>query len=306
MMLKALFISLRPRQWIKNLILYAGFLFSMGHHSFDPVKEAALFGRVTLAFFLFCLLTGSVYLFNDIFDRRQDARHPVNRNRPIAADTLPVPVAWIATILLLLAVFSVGFALDPAFSYLAIVYFLIFVLYTLALKRVVILDTIIVAIGFVLRAFAGTIAAGVQISVWLVICTFFLALLLGFGKRRSEIAILGDSPELNRYQLRGYRMPHLDLLLGICAILAVVSYTMYALSDRISALVGPDILFTLPFVIFGIFRYLFLVVNENAGDDPVAALFSDSPLLITVIAWLAVSAFILTVHPDLLRGVIVQ
>ncbi|HUX08409.1 MAG TPA: decaprenyl-phosphate phosphoribosyltransferase [Acidobacteriota bacterium] len=302
----ALIRSLRPKQWIKNLILYAGWLFSLGERAFEWSNELALFGRATWAFAVFCLLSSSIYLFNDIMDVRADRLHPVKRKRPIASGALPIPLAACTSVVLLAAGLAAAFTINAGFAAAAVTYFVLVTLYSLALKRVPILDSMIIAFGFVLRAIAGALAVEVAISVWLVVCTIFLALFLGFAKRRSELVTLGDAAANHRDILALYSVGFLDLLITICCTLAVISYSLYSISSHAMSVFGPDALLTLPFVFFGVFRYLYLVVLENRGEDPATLLLHDYQLLGAVILWIAVSTILLTLKPGLLNNVLVQ
>lgn len=299
-MIFALIKSLRPKQWVKNLFLYAGWLFSVGDRVLSLDNELRLFGTVTYGFAMFCLLSSAVYLLNDVVDVEADRRHPKKKDRPIASGTLPIPVALLAALVLLAAGAALSFMLSAPFGIVAIIYFLIFVLYSTALKRIIILDTMIIALGFVLRAVAGAIAINVEISAWLVICTVFLALFLGFAKRRSELVVLGSNAAEHRGTLAHYSVPLLDQFLVICSTLAIISYSLYTISPRAVQVFGADFLLTLPFVFFGIFRYLYLVVQENRGGDPASVLLADPPLLTTVVLWIALSALLLGLKPGLL------
>jgi 4-hydroxybenzoate polyprenyltransferase len=292
--------TMRPKQWTKILIVFAAYLFSLSDRTIVYETELALALRALFAFALFCLLSSSVYIINDILDREADRLHPKKRNRPIASGELPI---W-AALILFCVIFGAGivgsYILNPSFGTTASLYFLTFLLYSCGLKKLVILDAVIIAIGFVMRAVAGAMAVSVGISVWLVICTVFLALFLGFSKRRAELVGLGEFAGDHRDVLRHYTVAHLDFLLGICASLAIVGYTMYALSARTIQHVGPDSLITLPFVIFGIFRYLFLVVNDFGGDDPASTLLTDGPLLTSILCWVALWAWLIAARPGLL------
>lgn len=296
----AAFRTMRPKQWTKNLIVFAAYAFSIADRAHPLELEIALGLRAAIAFGLFCLLSSSVYIVNDLLDREVDRLHPKKKNRPIASGALPV---W-AALALFVIVFGVGvvgsYLLNPNFGTTASLYFITFLGYSLGLKKLVILDAVIIAIGFVMRAVAGAMAVSVGISVWLIVCTVFLALFLGFSKRRSELVGLGEDAGDHRDVLRHYTVPHLDFLLGICASLAIVGYTMYSLSERTLTHVGPDSLITLPFVIFGIFRYLFLVVNDFGGDDPASTLLTDGPLLTSILCWVALWAWLIAAQPRLL------
>jgi 4-hydroxybenzoate polyprenyltransferase len=302
----ALIRSLRPKQWIKNLLLYAAWLFSLGERTLSWTGELALLGRASWAFAAFCLLSSSVYLINDIMDVRADRQHPEKKKRPIASGELSIPVAIVAALVLFVAGIGIAFSLNAVFATCAVTYFVMMVLYSVALKLVPILDSMIIAFGFVLRAIAGATSIEVAISVWLVVCTIFLALFLGFAKRRSELVTLGDDAANHRGILAHYSVGFLDLLITICCTLAVISYSLYSISSHAMIVFGPDALLTLPFVFFGVFRYLYLVVLENRGGDPATLLLSDFQLLAAVVLWIAVSALLLTIKPGILNNVLIQ
>lgn len=305
-MIYAIIQSIRPKQWTKNLFLFAGWLFSISDRTFVFTNEVFLFIKALYGFALFCMLSSAVYLINDIMDVEADRQHPDKKNRPIASGALPVPAALTAAIVLLLAGTSLSFMLSPAFGLIALIYFTVFALYTLALKRILILDTMIIALGFVLRAVAGAVAVGEEISAWLVVCTVFLALFLGFGKRRSELVTLGDVAASHRGILAHYSVRLLELLLGICGTLSIIAYSLYTISPRAMQSFGADFLLTLPFVFFGMFRYLYIVVQEDRGGDPAAVLLSDPPLLINAVLWILASALILIFKPGLLNRILVH
>ena len=295
---------LRPKQWVKNIIVFAAFLFSMAEKTTAFHIDTESFLQVLWGFVTFCLVSSSIYIFNDIFDKQADRQHPKKKNRPIASGAISIGYAWALFIILVGVGIGMAYANDIAFGATCTVYFLLFLAYTNFLKKILILDIIIISTGFVLRAIGGAVLVKVGISAWLIICTIFLALFLGFGKRRSELVSLGDKASGHRMTLKRYSTAHLDLLLGICASLAIVCYTMYALSGNAMVQIGPDSLLTLPFVIFGIFRYLFMVVNDYGGDDPATALFTDFPLLLSVIIWIVLWIYLIAVKPGLLNSVI--
>lgn len=302
--LKSLFLSLRPKQWIKNSLLFAGWLFSLGARAFDIAAEAALFSLAFFGFIAFCLLSSSVYLVNDIVDIEEDRRHPDKRNRPIAAGQFPIPAALASAAVALVLGMALSFTLSLHFGGFATAYFAVLILYSFVFKRVLILDSMVIAFGFVMRAVAGAVAVGVSISIWLIICTIFLALFLGFGKRHSELQTLGENAAAHRGVLAHYSPHLLELLLSICGTLALISYSLYSISQHARESFGVDVILTLPFVFFGLFRYLYLVVQEHRGGDPGALLLSDAPLFISVVLWIAVSALLLIWQPGLLSGVL--
>lgn len=296
--------ALRPKQWVKNVIIFAAFLFSMAEKTAIFHIDFTLALKVLWGFLAFCLVSSSIYLFNDIFDVEADRQHPKKKKRPIASGELTIPFAWFLFAITISAGLAMAFMNCYPFGIICSIYFILFLAYTTFLKKILILDIIIISTGFVLRAIGGAVIIDVGISAWLIICTIFLALFLGFGKRRSELVSLGDKASGHRATLKTYSIAHLDLLLGICASLAIVCYTMYSLSGRAMLQIGPDSLLTLPFVIFGIFRYLFMVINDYGGDDPATALFSDVPLLLSVIIWVALWIYLIAAKPGMLNSVI--
>jgi 4-hydroxybenzoate polyprenyltransferase len=281
-MLKALLISIRPRQWYKNLLLFVGIIFSANF------LNAYMWVYAFLAFVFFCLLSSGEYLINDIVDRAKDRRHPLKRKRPIASGELKVSYALsIAVILILIALLGSYFAINMLFFIFSASYVLLVLLYSLALKRLVIADVLIISIGFVLRAVAGCAAIGVLISPWLIVCTLLLALLLVFGKRRGELASVGERAAAKIAGLSSYSVAMLDQLVGISAAAAIVSYLMY------SFFMGNYyMMLTVPSVVYGLFRYLFLVHQENFGGE-LERIFLDKPTLINLAIWVLLVVIVL-------------
>ena len=278
----ALLRSLRPRQWIKNGALLAPLLFSRRGEVLGSVARAAF------AVAIFCGLVGAVYLFNDLLDRDRDRLHPDKRHRPIAAGELPLAVAAVAAGLLAAGGLGAACALSPRFAAAAAAYLALQLAYSLALKHWVLVDVFAIAAGFVLRVVAGALAIDVPISNWLYLCTLLLALFLALAKRRAELAVLGDSPEIHRKNLALYSVPLLDQLLGISSASAISAYALYTLAPETTQKFGTDRLkFTVPCVIFGVFRYLFLVHRRGAGGSPERVLLSDIPLLADVALFVA-------------------
>lgn len=301
----AMILAMRPKQWIKNLIVFAGYIFSLGERGLHPESEFSVLLSAFWAFAAFCFVSSTVYIFNDISDVDEDRQHPKKRNRPIASGALSISGAWILLAITASVGLALAFSLSQVFGYTVTAYLVIFFLYTVKLKQVAVLDVLIIALGFVLRAVGGAVAVRVGISAWLIICTIFLALFLGFGKRRSEKTALGENATKTRATLDRYSVAHLDFALAVCASLALICYTMYVLGDRSFGHVGLDSLLTLPFVIYGIFRYLFLVVRDHRGDDPTTALLTDIPLLLSVTGWGALWIYLMLAQPGLLNGVII-
>ena len=291
--------ALRPSQWIKNLIVLAAYFFAR----WDPSQQAHVAGRaailrVVAAAGLFCVISSAIYLINDVRDVAADRAHPVKKRRPIAAGTLGIGTAWGAAFGLLLAGLTGSFLLSPHFSLLACGYVALQLAYTFGLKRVALLDVFMIAIGFVLRAIAGALVIGVRISPWLLLCTFLLALFLGLCKRRHEKRLLADSDAQHREALAGYDERLLDILIGISGATTVVSYAIYTLIKETTERFGTSGLgLTIPFVVFGVFRYLDLVYRSEQGGQPEKVLLTDRVLMITVLLYaLAALAVLLTAH----------
>ncbi|MEW5701343.1 MAG: decaprenyl-phosphate phosphoribosyltransferase [Candidatus Zixiibacteriota bacterium] len=280
-MITALWKSFRPTQWVKNLIVFAGLIFSRHFDRGDDVL------RSLAAFAVFCALASAVYLFNDVRDRDNDRLHPQKRLRPIAAGTLPVSMALIVACCLAVVGLIGAWRLGIPFLVAVVIYLLLNTAYSVALKRVPIIDVMIVALGFVVRAVAGAEAIGVAISPWLIVCTLLLALFLGFGKRRWELVALGDDALSHRAALAGYSPHLLDQLIAVTTASTVVAYALYTLSADTQAKFGTgQLIWTLPFVLFGVFRYLYLIHGEQKGGNPTSALLRDGPMLVNTLLWL--------------------
>ncbi len=279
-LLKDLFLTLRPKQWIKNGALFAPLLFSQN------LLNGPLFIKTLEAFGLFCLLTGSVYIFNDLKDLKEDQRHPVKRNRPLASGRVDQTLAWIAALLILIVSFLLGSMISIRFVEIMAAYLLLQVLYTLYLKHLVILDIFSIAAGFVLRVVAGGRAIGVHLSPWLLICTMLLSLFLAMAKRRQELIFLKDDAANHRGILKEYSPYLLDQMMGVVTATTVMSYALYTISEEtIAKFHTPNLIFTIPFVLYGIFRYLYLVHHKVEGGRPEEILLTDRPLLLTVLGW---------------------
>lgn len=284
----ALLKSLRPRQWTKNLIVYAPLLFAKSVFR----DEAAL--KATLAVASFCFLASGMYLFNDWFDRERDRRHPEKRHRAIAAGLIPGRTVALAVALCWLAGFALALAARPAFGLVAAGYLSLQIFYSLVLKHLVILDVVAIALGFVLRVLGGGVAIDVPVSNWLYLCTLLLALFLGFAKRRHEIASLYDDAAAHRSNLGEYSLPMLDQMIAVVAASCILSYGLYTVSRETISKVGSDRLkYTVPVVIYGIFRYLFLMHRRGAAGSPERVLLSDPPMIINLLLFVALSAWAL-------------
>ena len=271
--------SMRPRQWIKNVFVLAALVFT---HQITN-RQAVL--DITAGFVIFCLISSAVYLINDIADREADRLHPGKRNRPIASGELSATAAGLIAAALGIGGLLGALALDRGFAAIALVYLLMNLVYSLGLKQVVIVDVMLVAAGFLLRAWAGAMILNVEMSQWLVLCTGLLALFLGFVKRRQEIASLGTEGA-QRPILKEYSLPFLDQMISIVTAGTLLAYSLYAFSDEVAQKLGSQWMgLTIPFVLFGIFRYLYLAHQQGKGENPTTLVLTDRPLQVTVLLW---------------------
>ncbi len=289
MMLSSSIRLLRPYQWVKNLVVFGGLIFAKEFTNPDRIKEALL------AFVTFCLLSSAIYVINDIIDRDSDRLHPIKRQRPIASGAISVGQAWGIAVVLLIISAALTSLLPSLFIYTAIAFVLFNLLYSYVLKNIVIIDVMSIAVSFVLRAAAGSFAIDVPNSAWLIACTFLLALFIGFGKRRHEIVTLKEGATEHRETLKRYSVYFLDQLIGVVTASTVVAYTFYTVSPEIQERLNVHHLeLTIPFVLYGIFRYLYLIHQEEKGGAPTRLLLSDGPLLANIALWfLAVMAIFL-------------
>lgn len=280
--------SLRPRQWTKNLLLLVPVVFAK--RASDPATALHAF----LAFVSFCLLASGVYLLNDWLDRERDRLHPEKKLRPLASGALPLPVAGVAWAVCWGGGLAVAGSLHPEFLRVALAYLGLQVLYSLGLRKVVILDVVVIAAGFVLRVAGGGAAVQVPVSNWLYLCTLLLAVFLGFAKRRHEISFLQEEAGAHRPNLNEYSLPMLDQMISVVAASSILAYGLYTVSRDTVEHVGSDRLkFTVPFVIYGIFRYLFLIHKRGAGGSPEKVLLSDLPLIGSVVLFTLVAGWVL-------------
>jgi len=287
-----LFHSLRPEQWTKNLIVFAGLIF--GLELFD--RTAVL--RSLVAFGVFCALSGVVYVINDIMDREADRRHPLKARRPIASGALSPAVAGGVAAALGAAGLAVAFALGIPFGAVALSFVLLQSAYSGPLKHVVILDVLAIAIGFVLRAAAGAVAIGVPISHWLLVVTILLALFLALSKRRHELVLLANGATEHRPILGEYSPYLLDQMISVVTASTLVAYIFYCISPETVQKFGTDMLgLTIPFPLYGIFRYLYLVHQREGGGSPSQMLLNDRPLLVCVALWVLAVVVIVYLRP---------
>ena len=278
-MLTGLVASLRPRQWVKNLFLFAGLVF--GQKLFTPAIWTA-----GAAFLIFCALSGAVYLLNDVADRERDRLHPDKRHRPVAAGRVSVGAALTTAIVLIVVGLVASVWLSKPFALVALAYVSLLSAYSAWLKHLVIVDVLVVAIGFVLRAVAGALAVHVAISGWLLICTFLLALFLALGKRRHEVLSLESAAPQHRAILAEYSAGLLDQMIAVVTASAVTAYALYTMSPETVAKFHTALLpATLPFVLYGIFRYLYLLYHRHLGGNPADAVLRDRALLVNTLLW---------------------
>ena len=273
--------SLRPRQWVKNLFVFAGLVFAQ--QLFTPAALTAL-----AAFAIFCALSGAVYLVNDVADRERDRRHPTKRLRPIAAGHLS-PAAGVAiAVLVVTGALAASLAITPLFALVAATYAALLTAYSLRLKHIVIVDVLVVAMGFTLRAVAGAVAIDVEISSWLLICTILIALFLALGKRRHEYVALRAVAVPHRPILEEYSEALLDQMIAVVTASTVMAYALYTMSPETVAKFNTHLLpATLPFVLYGIFRYLYLIYRKQLGGNPSEAFLTDRALQVNTLAWIA-------------------
>jgi 4-hydroxybenzoate polyprenyltransferase len=273
--MSAIFLQLRPKQWTKNLLVFAAPIFSqMIFH-----KHAML--ATLIAFLCFSFTASTVYILNDIMDVEKDRLHPEKSKRPIAAGDLSIPTAVILGVVLFMASILTAFWLEPTFSFILLFYFVVNILYSIRLKHIVIIDVMIIALGFVLRAFSGAVVVNVSMTSWFILCTMLLALFLALSKRRHELEVFEDNPEKQRKVLEHYSLKLLDQLISIVTSTTIMSYSLYA------AAAGPTthMMWTIPFVIYGIFRYLYLVHMKQGGGRPEKVLLDDKHILLTVVLY---------------------
>lgn len=278
-MFKALLKTMRPRQWPKNIFIFAALVFDKQLFVLDS------FLRTLGGFALFCLISSSVYIFNDLADIEADRQHPEKRNRPIPSGKLPVNAAWAAGFLLVAFAIGLGYLLSPAFAGVLSLYFLINLAYSKWLKHVPIVDVLIIASGFVLRVGAGVTLIHVErFSPWLYVVMTLLSLFLGFGKRRAELSLLAKGAGSHRKVLEGYTLPLLDQYIMIVSGTTIVAYSLYTFSAP-NVPENHSMMLTIPFVVYTIFRYLYLVQVKQEGGAPEEVLLTDRPFQIAMGMW---------------------
>ncbi len=278
-MLRALLKTMRPRQWTKNAFIFAALVFDKQLVLLNPVL------RTLAAFALFCMISSAVYIFNDLADVKADQEHPIKRNRPIASGKLPIGVAWAAAIVLVVLSVGLGYLLSPAFALVVVTYLVLNIAYSKWLKHILIVDVLALAAGFVLRVVAGVAAIHVErFSPWLYVVMTLLSLYLAFGKRRAELALLTDGASSHRKVLQGYTIPLLDQYIMIVSATTVVAYSFYTFSAP-NVPANHSMMLTIPFVVYAIFRYLYLVQVKQEGGEPEEILLTDRPFQAGMILW---------------------
>jgi 4-hydroxybenzoate polyprenyltransferase len=280
-MLKALIKTMRPRQWPKNAFVLAAVVFDrqLSLSNLEPMI------RSLIGVLLFCLLSSSVYIINDLMDIESDRRHPKKRHRPIASGKLPVKAAIAFAVFLVLFTLIMAYLLSPGFFTIAAVYFVVNMAYSLWLKHVALVDVLIIALGFVLRVGAGVTIIDVErFSPWLYVVMTLGALYIGFGKRRAELALLTDDANAHRRVLAGYNLPLLDQLITIVSSSTILTYSLYTFSAP-NLPQNHSMMLTIPFVLYGVFRYLYLIHVKKEGGEPEEMLLTDRPLQVTIFLW---------------------
>jgi 4-hydroxybenzoate polyprenyltransferase len=271
--------ALRPSQWVKNLFVLAPAVFA------HQLLDSAAVGRTLLAFGVFCAAASAVYLFNDLHDREADRNHPLKQNRPIASGALSPRIAAVIAVSLGVAALAGAAALGRAFLLVLAGYLALSLLYSWRLKHVVILDVMVLAFGYVLRVEAGAAAARVEVSSWLLLCTIFVALFLAFAKRRHELVLLADRAPDQRRVLSQYSAVFLDQMINVVTAGSVLSYALYAMAEESVRKHGRGLVFTVPLVLFGVFRYLYLVYQQPGHGNPTDEVLSDLPFLVNLALW---------------------
>lgn len=278
--------ALRPVQWPKNLLVFAALIFSLNVFEIEPVLQAVG------AFIVFCAVSSSIYLLNDLRDREQDAHHPLKRFRPIASGQVRPRTAQLMSVLLAVGGLTGAWLIDQELFLVVAAYLALMVAYSLRLKQVVLLDVIIISLGFVLRAAAGAVAIDVPISPWLYICSMLLALMLGFGKRRHELLMLRGDAAQHRANLDAYSVPLLDQIIAVTSSASVVAYSVYTFTAP-TLPENHSMMLTIPIVLYAVFRYLFLIYKEHLGGSPELLLLHDRPTQLTILLWGVASVAIL-------------
>jgi len=280
-MFNEIIISMRPQQWYKNLILFVSIIFSLN------ILNVDMWFTVIFAFILFCMLSGSEYIINDVIDIESDRKHPVKYKRPLASGKLKKTHALVFAAILIIGVVAGSYLVNIPFLIISISYLMLILFYSLILKNLIIVDLLVISIGFVMRAVAGGIAINVRISPWLIVCTFFLALFLALGKRRHELNLLGNKAGDHRKNLAEYSNEMLDQMINITTGALIISYSLYTFFVE-----NYYMMLTIPVIIYGLFRYLFLVHSRNYGGEP-EMLFKDKGMVFCMLLWIILAVGVL-------------
>jgi len=294
----AIFLCMRPKQWTKNFLLFAGIVFT------SQIAAPELVCRAAVGFFFFCLLSGVVYIINDIKDAKQDRLHPRKCRRPIASGKLGPVAGGVAAALLTIVALVGSYKLGIGFGVVATIYLVLNLFYSLSFKNIVILDIFCISLGFVLRAYAGIEVISlpendIEITPWFLLCAFFLALFLAICKRRNEMLLMDDKKSEHRKVLSEYSEPFLDQLVAISTTSSIMSYALWTVMGKFEA---QHMVYTTPFVVFGIFRYLYLVYQRHKGGEPETLLLTDVPLLGCIVMWLVTVLALLSRIPPVING----
>ncbi|MEA2204772.1 MAG: hypothetical protein QOE77_1548 [Blastocatellia bacterium] len=288
-LLKNCWLLMRPRQWVKNGFVFMGLLFA------NEWRQPEMLRRVLLATLAFSLVASGVYVLNDLLDRERDLHHPTKKVRPLAAGQISVTVALLLLALLWIAGGAVGLWVSRTVLLILLAYVAINLLYSLGLRQVVILDVFLIAAGFMLRILAGTVGVGIAPSQWLLICGFMVALFLGFAKRRAELYALSGETSNHRSVLEHYQPVLLDKMIVVTATCVILTYSLYTMSPvTVQNHHTESLIYTAPFVVYGIFRYIYTLHHQQTGTEPANELFRDPHILLSIAGWLIVTLWLIS------------
>ena len=292
MITKYIFLSMRPEQWIKNLFVFTALLFSK--NLLNVSKDV----NALVGFVVFCMITGCAYIINDLVDLEKDKLHPAKSQRPITSWKLQKTTAIKVTVIVCIISLTLAFYMNAYFGIIVLIYFLLNISYSIYLKNIVIIDVVTIASGFVLRVLGGAVVISVAASQWLILCAILLSLFLGFSKRRHELVLLEDNATGHRKVLEHYSPYFLDQMISVVTASTLICYALYTMSkDTIEKLGTSKLIYTIPFVLYGIFRYLYLVHQKEKGGSPTEVVFTDKPMIINISLWVIASViFIYIVH----------
>lgn len=279
---------MRPNQWAKNVFVFTGILFS------NAFTNIPLLTQVILAAIAFSLASSAIYILNDILDCKSDKMHPKKKERPLARGAVTIPAALMLALLCGVAGFAAAWMVSWQVCAIILAYIILNIAYSYRLKQVVILDVFCISAGFMLRILAGTVGVGIPPSKWLLLCGMLITLFLGFAKRRAELIALAHNKEEHRLVLQNYGAVLLDKIMGICATGVIISYSLYTMSpDTIATHQTENLIYTLPFVIYAIFRYIFILHHHSGGGDPTRDLMGDRHIICSVVGWAALTTYLM-------------